>query len=120
MPNWNKAELEELSPSLRATVESGLARRDYIIRRLSWKNKSNAAAALIAGVSLKLITEIGKSSVRPSVSKPGTTKDVKSSSPLDEVKQELWKNLSSQLGAEEATKTMRELERMDKPNGRLE
>lgn len=118
-PNWTKAELEDLSPTLRGKIKADLAFRNHLLWRLSWRNNQNSAVVSIAMVSLKLTTENGRGSAPRSTNRHGTTCNGRDLSLSDEAKRELWKNLSSQLGQQAATETMEELEKMDRLNACL-
>jgi hypothetical protein len=74
MPHWSDAELAELGYALQDFVRAGMARRQWLLERLAWRNTSNSEPVQLAAIRSPF-GAAGKGSAGRPANSGGTTRN---------------------------------------------
>ena len=70
-PLWREPEMADLGPLLSSRILAGEAKRQWVLERLEWRNKSNPAAVELAAIYSRL-GGFGSNSARRNATTSGT------------------------------------------------
>lgn len=70
-PLWRESDAADLGPLLSSKIFAGEAKRQWVLERLGWRNKSNPAAVELAAIYSRL-GGFGSNSARRNATTSGT------------------------------------------------